>query len=198
VQNHREDDSRLWRLTAVVATAAALTLAIIRRDYAKQIEELRNEDSARIAELDLQTRALASELEDRYRDLARLQNQVSTSGQLIQALLAPDAHLIRLAPRPPAPNSAGIIAVTPLHNHSILQVAGLRTPPLGKEYELWWIGSKSGPVKAALFVTDTRGEARIASTLPPIGEKLLASAVTLERAGGVDKPTGAMYLKGLP
>jgi anti-sigma-K factor RskA len=197
-RSQREGVSRLWRLTAVAATAAALTLAFISRDYAKQIVVLREADSTRIAELDRQTRALASELEDRNRDLATLQNQVSTSGQLTQAVLAPDARLIRLAPLPAAPSSAGIVAVTPLHNHAILQVAGLPTPPPGKEYELWWIGSKSGPVKAALFAPDTRGEATITSTLPPAGEQLLASAVTLEPAGGVNKPTGAMYLKGTP
>ncbi len=197
-RSQRDGVSRLWRLTAVAATAAALTLALISGDYAKQIVALRNEDSARIAELDHQTRALASELEDRNRDLATLQNRVSTSGQLTQAVLAPDARLIRLAPLPPAPNSAGIVAITPLHNHAILQVAGLPTPPPGKEYELWWVGSKSGPVTAALFAPDTRGEATITSTLPPVGEQLLASAVTLEPVGGVDKPTGAMYLKGAP
>lgn len=197
-RSQREGVSRLWRLTAVAATAAALTLAFISRDYAKQIVALRDEDSVRIAELDRQTRTLASELEDRNRDLATLQNQVSTSGQLTQAVLAPDARLIRLAPLPAAPSSAGIVAVTPLHNHAILQVAGLPMPPPGKEYELWWIGSKSGPVKAALFAPDTRGEATITSTLPPAGEQLLASAVTLEPAGGVNKPTGAIYLKGTP
>lgn len=197
-RSQRGGVSRLWRLTAVVATAAALTLAFISSDFAKQIVALRNDDSARIAELDRQTRVLAGELEDRNRDLATLQSQVSTSGQLTQAVLAPDARLIRLAPLSAAPSSAGIIAVTPLHKHAILQVAGLPTAPPGKEYELWWIGSKSGPVEAALFTPDTRGEATITSTLPPAGEQLLASAVTLEPAGGVNKPTGAMYLKGAP
>jgi hypothetical protein len=35
-------------------------------------------------------------------------------------------------------------------------------------------------------------------SLPPAGEHVLLSAVTLEPAGGVSKPTGAMYLKGAP
>ena len=70
-RSRQEGVSRLWRLTAVAATAAALTLALISRDYAKHIVALRDGDSARIAELDRQTRALASELEDRNRDLRR-------------------------------------------------------------------------------------------------------------------------------
>jgi anti-sigma-K factor RskA len=32
--------------------------------------------------------------------------------------------------------------------------------------------------------------------MPPEGEEIVASAVTLEPAGGTDKPTGSMYLKG--
>ena len=32
--------------------------------------------------------------------------------------------------------------------------------------------------------------------LPPPGEIVLASAITLEPLGGVEKPSGAMYLKG--
>jgi hypothetical protein len=35
-------------------------------------------------------------------------------------------------------------------------------------------------------------------TPPPPGEHVLLSAVTLEPAGGVSKPTGAMYLKDAP
>ena len=197
MQNQHDGVSSLWRVTAMAATAAALVLALISRDCAKQIVALRSEDSARIAELDRQTGALGSELGKRNRDLATLQNQVSTNQQLTQAVLAPDARLIRLTPQQPAPNSAAIVAITRLRNHAILQVAGLPMPPSGKEYELWWIGSKSGPVKAALFAPDTRGEGTIAATLPPVGQPLLASAVTLERAGGVDKTTGPMYLRGV-
>lgn len=39
--SQRDGVSRLWRLTAVTATAAALTLALISGDYAKQIVALR-------------------------------------------------------------------------------------------------------------------------------------------------------------
>jgi anti-sigma-K factor RskA len=191
--------SRGWRIAAVAAASiAAIALAVMNSNYASQIAATRQQDSARIAALDRQVRSLAAELEDRNRELATLRDQVSTSGQLTQAVLAPDARMIRLAPLAPAPDAAGLVAVTPSRHQAMLQVAGLPTPPPGKEYELWWIGSKSGPVKAALFAPTTRGEATVASALPPAGEQLLASAVTLEPAGGVDKPTGAIYLKGVP
>lgn len=190
--------SRAWRVAAVAAAAAAIALFVTTGNYANQVKAIRADDSARIAALDQQARELAGELDDRNRDLAVLRGQIAVSGQLTQAVLAPDARMIRLAPLAPAPSAAGLVAVTSTHNQAVLQVAGLPTPPPGKEYELWWIGAKSGPVKAALFAPTVQGDATVASTLPPAGEQLLASAITLEPAGGVDKPTGAMYLKGAP
>ena len=190
--------SRGWRIAAVAASAAAIAFAIMSSNYATEIAATKNESAARIAELDRQARSRAIELEDRKRELAALHDQISISGQLTEAVLAPDARVIKLRPLAPAPDAAGLVAVTPSRNHAILQVAGLPTPPPGKEYELWWIGARSGPVKAALFEPSAHGDATVASTLPPAGEQLLASAITLEPAGGVDKPTGAIYLKGAP
>lgn len=190
--------SRVWRIAAVAASAAAIILAVMTSNYATQITATRQADAARIAAIDRRSRLLANELEHRSRELATLRDQISLSGQLTQAVLAPDARMIRLAPLAPAPDAEGLVAVTQSRNQAMLQVAGLPTPPPGKEYELWWIGARSGPVKAALFAPTAHGDATVASTLPPAGEQLLASAITLEPAGGVDKPTGAMYLKGAP
>ena len=194
----RDGVSRAWRIVAVAASVASIALAVTIGNYATRIVAIREENSSRLAALEMQERALASQLEDRNRELATLRDQISVSGRLTQAVLAPDARIIRLGPLPPAPDASGIVAVAPARNQAVLQVAGLPQPPPGKEYELWWIGSKSGPVKAALFAPAAHGEATVASTLPPSGEQLLASAITLEPAGGVDKPTGAMYLKGAP
>jgi anti-sigma-K factor RskA len=194
----RDGVSRAWRIVAVAASVASIALAVTIGNYATRIVAIREENSSRLAALEMQSRALASQLEDRNRELATLRDQISVSGRLTQAVLAPDARIIRLGPLPPAPDASGIVAVAPARNQAVLQVAGLPQPPPGKEYELWWIGSKSGPVKAALFAPAADGEATVASTLPPSGEQLLASAITLEPAGGVDKPTGAMYLKGAP
>jgi anti-sigma-K factor RskA len=194
----REGVSRAWRIVAVAASVASIALAVTIGNYATRIVTIREENSSRLAALEMQERALTSQLQDRNRELATLRDQISVSGRLTQAVLAPDARIIRLGPLPPAPDASGIVAVAPARNQAVLQVAGLPQPPPGKEYELWWIGSKSGPVKAALFAPAAHGEAIVASTLPPPGEQLLAGAITLEPAGGVDKPTGAMYLKGAP
>jgi anti-sigma-K factor RskA len=76
-----------------------------------------------------------------------------------------------------------------------LHANGLPATPAGKTYQLWWITREHGPVAAGLFRAE-QGRAVIAPVAaPPAGEHVLLSAVTLEPAGGVSKPTGAMYLK---
>ncbi len=63
---------------------------------------------------------------------------------------------------------------------------------------MWWITKEHGPVAAGLFQAEDGRPVVAPVSLPPPGEHVLLSAVTLEPAGGVSKPTGAMYLKGAP
>jgi anti-sigma-K factor RskA len=78
----------------------------------------------------------------------------------------------------------------------MLEVSGLPPTPDDKEYEVWWIGAKQGPLRAGLFEPLSSGATIVSLDLPPPGEVVLASAITLEPRGGVEKPSGAMYLKG--
>jgi anti-sigma-K factor RskA len=79
----------------------------------------------------------------------------------------------------------------------MLRASGLESPPAGKIYELWWITKRKGPVPAGTFSAESGNEAIAKVDPPPIGELVMASAVTLESVGGAQKPTGAMYLKGV-
>lgn len=189
---------RRWRIATAVAAAAAVVLAMVAGRYASDAELARQQSADRIAALLDQNRALAVANENQRRELAIAHLKLSASGRLTQAMLAPDARVIRLGPLAPARGAAGIVAVSEADRQAVLHVAGLPAPPPGKEYELWWIGAKSGPLRAAVFAPGANGSATVASTMPPTGERLLASAITLEPAGGVNKPTGAAYLKGVP
>jgi anti-sigma-K factor RskA len=80
----------------------------------------------------------------------------------------------------------------------VLRASGLEPPPPGKTYELWWITKQKGPVPAGTFTAESGNEVIAKVDPPPVGEHLMLTAVTLEPAGGVPKPTGAMYLKGAP
>lgn len=72
-------------------------------------------------------------------------------------------------------------------------------PPVGKEYQVWFITKKEGPVSAGLFTPDQADTGRVVATSPPqpFG-KISAVAVTLEPAGGLPKPSGEIYLRGSP
>jgi hypothetical protein len=74
---------------------------------------------------------------------------------------------------------------------------GLPQPPEGKEYQVWFMTEKEGPVSAGLFVPDQTGTGSVLATPPPrLFGKITAAAVTLEPAGGLPKPSGEMYLRG--
>lgn len=190
--------ARPWRIAAALATAAAIVLAVSSGRYANELKSAHRLSAGQIASLTEQIRTLARENENQRGELAAARQELNASGKLTQAMLAPDARVIHLGPLAPAPAASGLMAVSEADRRAILHVTGLPPPPPGKEYELWWIGAKSGPVRAAVFVPGRHGGATIASALPPAGERLLASAITLEPAGGSDKPSGAAYLKGVP
>ena len=187
----RRSELRRWRIGAAIAAGVALLMTVVADRSARQLVATRTAADARIAALD-------SELTARNQELTSLRDQLAMASQMTRAVLAPDFRVIKLQPMPAAPDAAGLIAMSASRGRCVFEVAGLPPPPPAKTYELWWIGSKSGPVRAALFNPGWHGGATVTPGMPPEGETILASAVTLEPAGGTDKPTGAMYLKGAP
>lgn len=78
------------------------------------------------------------------------------------------------------------------HGVAALVVSGLPPAPAGKTYEVWVMrGTKAQP--AGLFAT-THGTVRLTRALPR-GARV---GVTLERAGGVPRPTGAPVVTSAP
>jgi anti-sigma-K factor RskA len=186
---------RGWRIATAIVSAAAILLAMAAGILANHIVRVEKRDSSELAALQGEVGDLSRALSDRTQQVVSLRSELAAKGQLMRAVLAPDLRLIKLSPLPPAPDAAGLVAVSESRGQAVLQAAGLPQPPAGKEYELWWIGARSGPVRAAVFSPNPNGVATVASTSPP-HERILASAITLEPSGGVDKPTGPMYLKG--
>jgi len=79
------------------------------------------------------------------------------------------------------------------HAGGLLVAADLPPLPEGKIYELWAIAGGK-PLPAGLFGVDAQGKGRLAVAPLPGGASVDVFAVTLEPAGGVQSPTGAMYL----
>jgi len=108
-------------------------------------------------------------------------------------IAARDVVLVALAGQSPAPSATGRVYWSPSRG---LAFAASNLPPLaeGRVYQLWLVTS-GAPVSAALITPDANGAAR--ALVPGAGAiEPKAFAVTIEPAGGVPAPTGAMYLLG--
>jgi len=109
---------------------------------------------------------------------------------------APDVARIDLAGQPVAV-SARARALWSRQRGMVFTVANLPPLPAGRVYQVWVVTAQA-PVSAGLLTLDASGGGSVyyetpVDILPPT-----AVAVTLEPAGGVPAPTGAMYLVGKP
>jgi anti-sigma-K factor RskA len=84
--------------------------------------------------------------------------------------------------------------VDPGTGEAVFAASGLPTLPRDRTYQLWFIAGGK-PVSAGIFDVGERGRGRLlVQSVPPAGA-IDAWAVTVEPAGGVPQPTGAMVLK---
>lgn len=66
-----------------------------------------------------------------------------------------------------------------------------------KTYQMWFITEKEGPWSAGIFQLDAQGRGVLLAQSPPASAGTIsAAAVSLEPAGGVQKPTGPIYVQG--
>ena len=80
--------------------------------------------------------------------LAALEAKVAQTTDLTLASLGPDARVVRLAGLAASPSATGTVALSHTQGTAMLEVNGLPPTPDDKEYEVWWIGEKQGPLKA--------------------------------------------------
>ena len=187
-----------WRAAAAVIAAGVVGIAIYAGQMTDRLRRANAENQQRLAAMGSRVEGLRAEVVRARNEVGTLQRVLGDRLRLENVLSAPDLRLIRLAPLAPAPGAGAIVAVSRANKAAVFQAAGLPAAPAGKTYELWWITKEHGPVAAGLFQAEDGHPVIAPVSLPPAGEHVLLSAVTLEPAGGVSKPTGAMYLKGAP
>ena len=188
----------VWRAATAVMAAGIVGIAIYAARMNDQLRRANKEHQQQLASMDSQLGGLRAELTRARGEVGALQRVLGDRIRLEKVLSAPDLRLTRLGPLAPAPGAGAIVAVSAANKTAVFQAAGLPATPPGKTYELWWITKEHGPVAAGLFQAEDGHPVVAPVSLPPAGEHVLLSAVTLEPAGGVNKPTGAMYLKGAP
>lgn len=118
------------------------------------------------------------------RSLDRQRSAVQREQRIISILSDKGARRI------PISGASGTLVVSPTRS-AVLVVDGLNAAPRGSTYEAWVVTNK-GAQPAGLFRGGS-GRSLAALTRPVLGKATFG--VTLERAGGSDKPTGPMLIR---
>ena len=187
-----------WRAATAVMAAGIVAIAIYASQLRNRLYRANEENQHELAAMESRIAGLRTEVTKARAEVSSLRRVLGEHMRLEKVLSAPDLSLTRLQPLAPAAGAEAVVAVSAANKAAVLQAAGLPATPSGKTYELWWITKEHGPVAGGLFQAEDGQPVIVPVSMPPTGEHLLLSAVTLEPAGGVSKPTGAMYLKGVP
>ncbi|HTR62916.1 MAG TPA: anti-sigma factor [Candidatus Binataceae bacterium] len=188
---------RMMSFAAVaVAAMAIVTLFFNILSLEHGIEAARATTNFEVAALRARIDDLQRGIENASARIADLRTQLSLTSTLTLAAFSPDTRVVHLSGLAAAPKANATVALSPSNKTAFMEVSGLPPAPADKVYEAWWIARHAGPIRAGLFEAPAEGVAKVELIVPPEGEEIVASAVTLEPSGGTEKPTGAMYLKG--
>ncbi len=128
-------------------------------------------------------------------EAAALRQELGSQQAVLAILRDPATQVVALAGQAASPEAKGRMLWNPPAG-GLFVAAGLPTLPPGKTYQLWAIAGNAPPVSAGLFTVDASGTGSL-RVLPLAGiSRVDVFAVTLEPAGGLPAPSGAMYLVG--
>lgn len=177
-------------------TAYGQEIANLKEELARQQEAMASRERA-LQELRTrveQQRALVAANE---REIAQLRDALVRQQGVIEVLGAPGLHIGYLRRAKVGVDTRGHVLWNERKKTWLFYAFGLPQPPAGKEYQVWFMTDREGPVSAGLFTPDHTGTGRVIATPPPrLFGRITAAAVTLEPAGGLPKPSGEMYLRG--
>lgn len=172
-----------------LSIAAMLLVGVGVYAYAQRMQ-------ARVSSLEAQLRDARAQAVTADRLTAEARTVALRAQSAMSVLAAPDVARIDLAGQSVAAG-ARARALWSRQRGMVFTVADLPALPPGRVYQVWVVTAKA-PVSAGLLTPDTLRDGSVyfetpVDILPPT-----AVAVTLEPAGGVPAPTGAMYLVGKP
>jgi hypothetical protein len=185
-----------FTILASALVAAIVAVAVSYGFFTLRMRSATTAASSDIAALTTRLIGVQRNVETTGDQLTALQAKVAQTSELAVAMLGPDARVAHLAGLAVAPSAGGNIAINRAEGTAMLEVSGLPPTPDDKEYDVWWIGEKNNALKAGSFQPLSEGATIVSLDPPPAGEVVLATIVTLEGRGNVEKPGGATYLKG--
>jgi anti-sigma-K factor RskA len=169
--------------------AATVVIAIGLGAYAFRLQTRVADLEVRLAQAVSQAAAAELVVADARRVSGELQSAMGV-------LAAPDLVRIDLAGQAPAP-TASARALWSRARGMVFTASNLPALPSGSVYQVWVVTAQA-PISAGLLTPDQTGAGQTFFSTPPDIPAPAAVAVTIEPAGGVPAPTGAMYLVGKP
>jgi RNA polymerase sigma-70 factor (ECF subfamily) len=142
-------------------------------------------------------RSLQENLTAESSEMERLNARAAQSHQLMDALTDPQAVRVTLAPKAPPHRPVGGLTYNAKKGTLVFLASNLDPIQTYKTYELWVIpAGRSAPIPAGTFHPDEHGSASVIMPNLPKGVDAKAFGVTIEDAGGSDKPTMPFILSG--
>ena len=137
-------------------------------------------------------RTTQSELARLKAEMNQAQAQLDYEHAMAELLTSPDGHMAKLTGTNVAPGAHAMLAYDK-SGHAMLMAKGLPSAPEGMAYQLWYIkDNKKMPGK--VFTPDAAGIGTLEDQIPAIARDAAVFAITLEPKGGVQVPTGSIYL----
>jgi hypothetical protein len=175
--------------------------------YERQIAELRNALTGQrevVASREHELGELRKALEQQTtlvqassREVEQLRDALARQRGIIEVLTSPGLRVGYLHRAKVGLGTQGHVLWNEQKKAWLFYAFGMPQPPAGKEYQVWFMTEREGPVSAGLFIPDQTGTGHVLAAPPSkLFGRITAAAVTLEPAGGLPKPSGEMYLRG--
>jgi anti-sigma-K factor RskA len=195
-------EQELARARSAGATRQTQVAAYEREVAALRANLTRQRELAATSERDLREAHAALDqqkavVEASVRETEQLREAVTRQRGIIKVLTTPGLHVGYLRKAKSGVSTQGHVLWNERTKTWVFYSFGMPQPPPGKEYQVWFMTEREGPVSAGLFTPDQAGTGVVLAQPPSkmFGE-IKAAAVTLEPAGGLPKPSGEMYLRG--
>jgi anti-sigma-K factor RskA len=126
--------------------------------------------------------------------LREAQNDLDRSKEFLQLVTTPGARVTELKGVDLATGATAKL-VYDKAGHAMLMARGLPGVPQGKAYQLWFIVENNRPMPGKLFSPDNTGQGMLKDEVPQAALGSAVFAITIEPEGGVESPTGRVYLR---
>ncbi len=139
-----------------------------------------------------QNRSDRDELTRLATQMRETNEQLANERVLVALLSTPGARMTQLSGTNAAPGAHAMLAYDKT-GHAMLMTRNLPAAPPGKVYQLWFI-KDDRKMPGKVFMPDPRGNGVLEDQIPASAMESAVYAITLEPTGGVQIPTGAIYL----